>query len=296
MNDLLEAAGPLIGLALAEDLGRDGPPWLPGDITGTACVAPGATGTAWIEARQAGVVCGLPLVAEVFRAVADDEQLECRLAARDGERVEAGRHLVELRGSLRAILAGERTALNFLQRLSGIATAAAELALLTGGRPAVLDTRKTTPGWRRLEKLAVRAGGAGNHRQGLHDMYLIKENHIRAAGGIAQAVAAVRAHRAASGTAVRPLEVEVEVETLGELEQALALGVEWIMLDNFAPDEIPAAVALAAGRARLEVSGGIHAGNVLDCARAGVDMVSVGALTHSARAFDCSLLVAKDTR
>jgi nicotinate-nucleotide pyrophosphorylase (carboxylating) len=207
----------------------------------------------------------------------------------EGEGVAPGQILFELEGSLRAILAGERTALNFLQRLSGVATGAAELVALAGSRLQVLDTRKTTPGWRRLEKLAVRAGGAGNHRIGLHDMYLIKENHIRAAGGIAQAVAAAQAHRAALG---RPgVALELEVESLDELRQALEAGVDWIMLDNFSAEQIGPAVALAAGRARLEVSGGITAPRLAALSAAGVDLVSVGALTHSARAFDCSLLV-----
>lgn len=285
----LVAAGPLIQLALAEDLGRDAPPWLPGDVTGTACVAAGSLGSAWIEARQDGVVCGLSIVAEVFARVSEDAPLRCRALVEEGEAVAAGARLFELEGSLRAILAGERTALNFLQRLSGVASGAAELAALAGTAPRVLDTRKTTPGWRRLEKLAVLAGGAGNHRQGLHDMYLIKENHIRAAGGIARAVAAVRAHREQSGSAV--LTVEVEVESLDELRQALDAGVEWIMLDNFSEEWIGPAVALAAGRARLEVSGGVTAGRLAALRGAGVDLVSVGALTHSVRAFDCSLLV-----
>jgi nicotinate-nucleotide pyrophosphorylase (carboxylating) len=285
----LEAAEPLIRLALEEDLGRPGPPWLDGDVTGSACVPAGSAGSAWIEARQPGVVCGLSIVREVFSRVAEDAPLEVRTLVADGQAVEPGQVLVELEGSLRAILAGERTALNFLQRLSGVASAAARLAALTQGRPRVLDTRKTTPGWRRLEKLAVNAGGAGNHRAGLHDMYLVKENHLRAAGGIPAAVAAVRDHQRRRGLEALP--VEVEVEGLDELRQALAEGVEWIMLDNFRPDEIAPAVAMAAGRARLEVSGGMTAERLALLSGSGVDLVSVGALTHSAPAFDCSLLV-----
>jgi nicotinate-nucleotide pyrophosphorylase (carboxylating) len=285
----LAAAEPLIRLALAEDLGRGGPPWLDGDVTGGACVPPGSRGEAWIEARQDGVVCGLAIVREVFARVAEDAPLDVRLRVADGEAVRPGQVLVELAGSLRAILAGERTALNFLQRLSGVSSAAARLAALTGGRPRVLDTRKTTPGWRRLEKLAVKAGGAENHRAGLFDMYLVKENHLRAAGGVAAAVAAVRAHQQAHG--LEALAVEVEVEGLDELRQALDAGVEWIMLDNFKPEEIVPAVALAAGRARLEVSGGLTAERLAALGGAGVDLVSVGAITHSSPAFDCSLLV-----
>lgn len=292
VTDMLAAAAPLIRLALEEDLGRTGPPWLPGDITGAACVPAGVLGRAWIEARQAGVLCGLPLVAEVFAQVRDDSPLSCQARKADGDHVTAGERIVELEGSLHAILAGERTALNFLQRLSGIATAAAELSSLTGGRPRVLDTRKTTPGWRVLEKLAVRTGGGHNHRMGLHDMYLIKENHIRAAGGIPAAVAAARRHR--GGEHAGP-PIEVEVENLAELEQALAAGADLIMLDNFTPDRLAAAVALTAGRVPLEVSGGIHAGTIQDYSRAGIDLVSVGALTHSCRVFDCSLLVERCT-
>lgn len=291
MLEIVKAAGPLLQLALEEDLGLVGPPWLQGDVTGSACVAPGASGQAFIEARQSGVLCGLPLVAEVFRRVCDGEALECRLLCADGESVAAGERLVELKGSLRAILAGERTALNFLQRLSGIATAAAELNAISHGRVRILDTRKTTPGWRRLEKLAVRTGGAENHRAGLHDMYLIKENHIAAAGGIAQALEAVRRHRASAG---RPdIQIEIEVESLLELEEALAAGATRIMLDNFTPPEVDSAVAMARGRAELEVSGGVKAESLEQWCRSGLDMISVGALTHSVRAFDCSLLVEK---
>jgi len=294
MSEMLAAAAPLIRLALEEDLGRSGPPWLPGDITGSACVPAGTAGRAFIESRQAGVLCGLPVVAEVFRQVAGGEALACRLRRADGDRVDAGERLVELEGSLRGILAGERTALNFLQRLSGIATASAALAALAEGRARLLDTRKTTPGWRLLEKLAVRAGGGHNHRMGLHDMYLVKENHIRAAGGIAAAVAAVRRHRA--GGDDPSLRIEVEVESLTELEEALAAGVDLIMLDNFAIADLPAAVALARGRAALEASGGVRAETMADATRTGVDLISVGALTHSVRAFDCSLLVEETSR
>jgi len=287
----VEAAGPLIQMALEEDLGLPGPPWLRGDVTGSACVAAGASGRAWIEARQSGVLCGLPLVAEIFQRVRDEEVLDCRLLCADGESVASGERLVELEGSLRAVLAGERTALNFLQRLSGIATAAAELCALAHGRVQVLDTRKTTPGWRRLEKLAVLTGGAGNHRLGLHDMFLIKENHIAAAGGIALALDAARRHREALGRPEMP--IEIEVESLLELEEALSAGATRIMLDNFTPPDVDSAVAMARGRAELEVSGGVRAEALEQWCRTGVHMISVGALTHSVRAFDCSLLVEK---
>jgi nicotinate-nucleotide pyrophosphorylase (carboxylating) len=231
----------------------------------------------------------LPLVQEVFDRVRDGEELHCRLLCADGESVASGERLVELEGSLRAILAGERTALNFLQRLSGIATAASELAQSAHGRVRVLDTRKTTPGWRRLEKLAVRTGGAQNHRVGLHDMYLIKENHIAAAGGITAALNAARRHREAVG---KPqLAIEIEVESLIQLEEALAAGAQRIMLDNFTPPDVDSAVRMARGLAELEVSGGVRADTLESWCRAGVDMISVGAMTHSVKAFDCSLLV-----
>ncbi len=288
-SEIVLAAGTLIQLALEEDLGLAGPPWLRGDVTGSACVQPGAQGRAYIEARQSGVLCGLPLVEEVFNRVRDSEELHCRLLCTDGESVASGERLVELEGSLRAILAGERTALNFLQRLSGIATASAELAALARGRVRVLDTRKTMPGWRKLEKLAVRTGGAGNHRAGLHDMYLIKENHIAAAGGITAALDAARRHREALG---RPeMAIEIEVESLMQLEEALAAGATRIMLDNFTPPEVDSAVEMARGLAELEVSGGVRAETLETWCRAGVDMISVGAMTHSVKAFDCSLLV-----
>jgi nicotinate-nucleotide pyrophosphorylase (carboxylating) len=289
MNEagLLHWAAPLIELALDEDLGPAGERL---DLSAEACLPPGARGRAWIEARQPGVVCGLPLAEEVFRRLGDGT-LVLRRRAVEGARVEAGMHLLELAGPLAAILGAERTALNFLQRLSGVATAARRAVDLVPGGPRILDTRKTTPGWRRLEKYAVRCGGAANHRMGLHDMYLIKENHIRGAGGVKAALAAAQAHRRARGL---DAEIEIEVETLEQLAQALEQGAERVMLDNFSPEQVAAAVSLAAGRARIEVSGGVTAENLRAYAAAGVDDVSIGALTHSAPAFDCSLLVEEE--
>lgn len=283
-SELIEAAAPLIELALAEDLGPAG---ARRDLTAEACLPPGARGRARIEARQAGVVCGLPVAEDVFRRLGAGA-LRLERLADEGSRVAPLQRLLEIEGPLAAILSAERTALNFLQRLSGVATAARRAADLVPGGPRVLDTRKTTPGWRLLEKHAVAVGGGANHRMGLHDMYLIKENHVRGAGGVRQALEAAAAHRSRLGLAA---EIEIEVETLEQLEEALAAGARRVMLDNFDPLRIAEAVRLAAGRARLEVSGGVTPDTLPAFAAAGVDDVSIGALTHSAPAFDCSLLV-----
>ncbi len=273
----------LIGMALEEDLGDRG------DITARACIPAGREGQARIEARQAGVVCGLQILQQVFERVAGERPLSVIHLVKDGDAVQPMQRLVEIRGSLAAILEAERTALNFFQRLSGIASATAELVACAGeGGTRVLDTRKTLPGWRSLDKYAVACGGGHNHRQGLYDMFLIKENHIRGAGGIAQAVERARELRGREGLDCR---IEIEVESLDELEQALAARAEIVMLDNFAPRDVDRAVEHAAGRAQLEVSGGITKESLASYARRGVDFISVGALTHSVRAFDCSLLV-----
>jgi len=289
MNEahLLRWAEPLIELALDEDLGPSG---ARRDVTAEACLPPGARGRARIEARQAGVVCGLPVAEEVFRRLGGGELVLRRLVA-EGAAVEPLRRLLEIEGPLAPILGAERTALNFLQRLSGVATAARRAVELAGGRCRILDTRKTTPGWRRLEKHAVLCGGGANHRMGLHDMYLIKENHVRGAGGVRAAFAAARAHRETRGWTA---EIEVEVESLAELAEALDAGAERILLDNFDAERIAAAVRLAAGRARPEVSGGVTHATLPAVAASGVDDVSLGALTHSAPAFDCSLLVEEE--
>jgi nicotinate-nucleotide pyrophosphorylase (carboxylating) len=197
--------------------------------------------------------------------------------------------LAEIEGPARAILTGERTALNLLGRLCGIATLTRRYVdLVEGTGVTILDTRKTTPGLRALEKYAVRCGGGSNHRAGLDDAILVKENHLRLAGGIGPALAALRV--AASGSS--PLSIEVEAETLGEVAEALAAGVERILLDNMTPDEISAAVDLSAGAAELEASGGISLETVRAYAETGVDFISIGALTHSARSLDVSLEIA----
>jgi nicotinate-nucleotide pyrophosphorylase (carboxylating) len=267
----------IIRRALAEDIGR-------GDITTEATVSPDTVATAEILQKAPGAVCGLPVVEAVFRAI--DPRVRVSRAADEGSFAAERRVVARIVGPAAAILSGERTALNFLQRLSGVATASRRAVNLVAGTHAtVIDTRKTTPGLRVLEKYAVRVGGASNHRAGLDDGFLIKENHIRAAGGITAAVTAAQ-RRAAPGQVV-----EVEVTTLAELDEALAAGARLILLDNFSSDLMRAAVAHTDGRARLEASGGITLENLSEVARTGVDFISLGALTHSAGVLDFSLEV-----
>lgn len=273
----------LIGLALAEDIGR-------GDLTTEATVAPEATAVAEIRQKAPGVVCGLPVVALVFAEL--DLRIVVTALAPEGSYGDR-RVVARIEGPARSLLTGERTALNFLQRLSGVATASRRAAELVAGTACtVLDTRKTTPGQRVLEKYAVRIGGCHNHRAGLDDGILIKENHIRAAGGITAAVIAARRRTA-------PMQlVEVEVTNLAELDEAVAAGADVILVDNADPEGLRAAVARAAEhdvpgrrRPRLEASGGVTLANLAEVARTGVDYVSLGALTHSAGSLDFSLIV-----
>lgn len=262
--------------ALAEDLGA-------GDITSAAVVPANTRATGVVAAKEPGVVAGVDVAAATFSAV--DPDLELTARARDGERVEPGAELLRVDGAARSILAGERVALNFLGRLSGVATLTARYVEAVAGTGAtILDTRKTTPGMRSLEKAAVVAGGGQSHRFGLYDAILVKENHVRVAGGVGEA-----ARRALAG-APEGARVEIEVETLAELREALHAGVEHVLLDNMGPDDLRAAVSLAAGRASLEASGGIALDTARGVAETGVDHVSVGALTHSAPALDVSLL------
>lgn len=271
----------LIAQALAEDLGETG------DLTSNATIGENAKTTATVFAGQSGVVAGLNVARRVFHHVDGEILFEARVE--DGASVSGGDKVVSLQGRTRGILTAERTALNFLQRLSGIATLTAEFVRLVRGTKAViLDTRKTTPGLRMLEKEAVRVGGGQNHRMGLYDMILLKENHIRAAGGIAAAVVRAREHLRSTG---RECLIEVEVRNPGELSEALTCDVDRIMLDNMSLANIREAVALTAGRTKLEVSGGVNAGRVAEIAATGVDYISVGALTHSAKALDLSLLL-----
>lgn len=268
----------LIDAALDEDVG-------PGDFTTLWTVPEERRAQARIVAKQSGVIAGSEVAAEVFRRV--DPSLEIHVDAPDGTAVEPGDLAMTVRGSARSILTAERTALNFMQRLSGVATVARTYTRAVAGTAArVIDTRKTTPGMRRLEKAAVLAGGGANHRVGLHDMVMIKDNHIAAAGGITAAVEAVRARND------RGLRVEVETTGLEEVREALAAGVDRIMFDNMTPDEIRAALDVLANadpRPETEASGGITLETIGAYARTGVDFISIGALTHSAPSLDLSL-------
>jgi nicotinate-nucleotide pyrophosphorylase (carboxylating) len=274
VQELLKAAASLIRAALAEDIG-------PGDVTTQAVIPEGREGNAVIVAKAYGVLAGLPIAEGVFREVAP--QIRFEPLAQDGEPVAPGDVVAQVSGPLREILTAERVALNFLCRLSGIATLTAKFVdAVAPYRAVILDTRKTTPGWRVLEKYAVRAGGGHNHRLGLYDMVLIKDNHIVACGSITEAVRRVREAGAA-------LPIEVEVKTLEELEEALSLGVDRILLDNMDIPTLREAVRRAAGRVPLEASGGVSLENVAEVAATGVDYISVGAITHSAPSLDLSL-------
>ena len=270
-TDTLERA---VLAALAEDIGA-------GDVTTEATVPEDAVGTAELLVKAAGVVCGLRAAESTFRAL--DPEIRFDALAGDGDVVEDAPAVVaRVIGSERAILTGERVALNFVGRLSGIATLTRRyVAAVDGTGAAVLDTRKTTPGLRALEKHAVACGGGRNHRFGLDDAVLVKDNHLRAAGSVVDAVRLVRA--------ASDLPIEVECETLDQVSEALEAGVEAILLDNMTLAELREAVALTAGRARLEASGGVSLDTIRAIAETGVDEISVGALTHSARSLDVSL-------
>ncbi|HID10474.1 MAG TPA: carboxylating nicotinate-nucleotide diphosphorylase, partial [Candidatus Latescibacteria bacterium] len=266
----------LVGLALREDVG-------PGDWTTLWTVPPDLRAEGAILAEEDGVVCGLRVAEMVFQEV--DPVLSFSSRFRDGERVRSGDVVAVVEGPARGMLTAERTALNFLGRLSGIATLTSRyVCAVRGTKAKVLDTRKTTPGWRPLEKYAVRCGGGGNHRMGLYDMVLIKDNHIALAGGIAEAVRRVR-----ESMGSRKLKVEVEVRTLKELEEALVSGVDRVLLDNMSPEEVREAVGLVRGRVEVEASGGITLENIRKYAEAGVDYISVGTITHSARGLNVSM-------
>jgi nicotinate-nucleotide pyrophosphorylase (carboxylating) len=261
--------------ALAEDVGA-------GDVTTDALFGTTAVASAELLFKERGVVCGLAAAEAVFRALDADVQFDALV--RDGDLVQP-RPVARVQGRLRALLTGERTALNLLGRLSGVATSTRRYVDAgTGTGTRILDTRKTTPGLRELEKYAVGCGGGSNHRLGLCDAILVKDNHIRLAGGIAPAVERLRA--AGSG-----LSIQVEAETLDDVREALALGVDSILLDNMTPETLRAAVALAAGRVPLEASGGVTLDTVRSIAETGVDFISIGALTHAARSLDVSMEV-----
>jgi nicotinate-nucleotide pyrophosphorylase (carboxylating) len=268
----IDAYRDLVARALAEDIGT-------GDVTTRATVAPGQQARGAILAKAALVVAGLDIAAEAFRQCDPDTAFTRR--RQDGDLVDAGTVVAEVTGSAEALLTAERTALNFLQRLSGIATATRRYVDAAAGRFIILDTRKTTPTLRAVEKYAVRCGGGTNHRQRLDDGVLIKDNHKRLAGGISSVLARARA----SGVG---LPIEVEVETLAELDEVLAAGAERILLDNFSLEDARVAVARCHGRALVEISGGVSLDRIPAIAATGADFVSVGALTHSVTAADLS--------
>jgi nicotinate-nucleotide pyrophosphorylase (carboxylating) len=265
----------IVARALAEDLGD-------GDVTTAATVPSDTRAGAVIRQKAPGVIYGLDVAEQVFRSLDPDAAFAREVAEgvwrEDGE-------VLRIEGRARALLSGERTALNFLQRLSGVATTAARAVQAVAGTGAtILDTRKTTPGLRALEKAAVAAGGATNHRAGLYDAILIKENHSALAGGVGAAVTLARAQ-------APELPLEVECRDLAEVDEALAAGAPRLLLDNMNPDQLRQAVAHVAGRAELEASGGVTLQTLREVASTGVDFVSVGALTHSAPALDLSLLL-----
>jgi len=265
----------LIELALEEDAGL-------GDVTSRAIFSARHRSRAFIAAGHDLVVCGLDVAARVFTRV--DSALKVQLAARDGDRVKAGRVILRVAGPTASLLTAERTALNFLQRLSGVATHSRKFAdAVAGTGVRIADTRKTTPGWRALEKHAVRCGGCANHRASLGEHVLIKDNHIAAAGSLTKAIQRCRA------AAPHSAKIEVEAKTLAEVREALRARADVILLDNMLPAQIREAVKLIARRAIVEVSGGVRYEILRDFALPGVDVISVGALTHSAPAADFSL-------
>ncbi|OLE80067.1 MAG: nicotinate-nucleotide diphosphorylase (carboxylating) [Actinobacteria bacterium 13_1_20CM_2_65_11] len=270
----------VVATALREDLGS-------GDVTTRYVVGPDLLGEARVVARSSGVLSGAAAAARVFEIV--QPPCEYVALAPEGARIDRGDEVARIVGPLGSILTAERTALNFLQRMSGIATLTRRYAdaLSAYENVTLLDTRKTTPGLRSLERAAVRAGGGHNHRAGLWDAILIKDNHVAAAGGVA---AAVRSARQAA------MPIEVEVDTLGQLDEALEVGAEIVLLDNMSPAEMRRAVEITAGRAQLEASGGMTLEGAVAAAKAGVDRISVGALTHSAPALDFSLEVRRTWR
>jgi nicotinate-nucleotide pyrophosphorylase (carboxylating) len=265
-----------VATALEEDLGGVG------DITTNTIIPPDAQGDASIIVRKPGVIAGLDLAAASFKSL--DPDVRFTRIVEDGSKVEAGATIARIAGKTRALLTGERTALNFFGRLSGIATlTAGYVAAVEGTHAKIVETRKTTPGLRALEKYAVRCGGGTNHRFGLYDAVLVKDNHIAAAGGLAEALNVVR-------TGVGHLvKIEVEVDTLDQLEEVLRFPIDAVLLDNMDAGTLKRAIALVKGRVITEASGGVTLESVREIAKTGVDLISVGALTHSARSLDSSL-------
>lgn len=270
----LKAAHKLIDLALADDVGD-------GDITTNNIVPANIRRRAKMVAKAPGVIAGLPVAEMVFRKL--DKELIWNELVAEGQEVKKGEVLVEFEGTYRALLTGERTALNFLQRLSGIATMSAKYAHeVKDFQTVILDTRKTMPGFNKLDKYAVKAGGASNHRHGLHDMAMIKDNHIEVAGGITAAVNAVRS------SVDHGIKIEVETTTMDQVQEAIDAKADIIMLDNMDNETMSKAVQLIAGRAKIEASGNITLERLREVAATGVDYISIGALTHSVSALDIS--------
>lgn len=269
----------IVRRALAEDLGH-------GDLTTDSLVPPQAVAAGVVEVREEGVIAGLEVMALAFRLV--DPAIDVALLRQDGATVRPGDMLARLAGPARGVLKAERVALNFLQRLSGVATATARLVRAVEGLPVrIIDTRKTTPGLRILERYAVRVGGGHNHRFNLSDGVLIKDNHLAV---LAQEGAGIReAVTRARGCVPHTIRVEIEVETPDQAAEAADAGADAILLDNMPPDEMRRAMALIAGRAMVEASGGITLGNVREVAETGVDLISLGALTHSVKALDVGI-------
>jgi nicotinate-nucleotide pyrophosphorylase (carboxylating) len=268
----------IVRRALAEDLG-----W--GDVTTEATIPPDVRGRGTIVVKSPCVLAGLDIAAEAFRQL--DPAVHVRQFRKDGDRCDVGIVVSEIRGTAATMLTAERTALNFLQRLSGIATLTRQFVDAAAGGITVLDTRKTTPTLRALEKYAVRAGGGSNHRNGLDDGILIKDNHVRLAGGVAEAMRRMKAAR-------QEMLVEIEAQSLGDVDAAIEAGADVILLDNLSTDTIREAIRRIDGRAKTEISGGVSLSRMAEIAKCGADYVSIGALTHSAPAVDLSFEIEQD--
>lgn len=274
---MINTASHLIDLALKEDYGS-------GDITTDNLIDPALKGVGEIIAKEPLVIAGIDIVDQVFHHI--DPQVSISPKHKDGDMVQKGEIILTIEGAMRSLLIGERTALNFLQRLSGIATQVRSYVdVLSGKNVRLVDTRKTTPGWRVLEKYAVRVGGADNHRMGLYDGVLIKDNHIVASGGIEKSIEKIR------GKVPHLIKIEIEVSNLEEVKEAITSGADIIMLDNMDLGQITEAVKLINGKATIEVSGNVTKTKLAELADTGVDIISVGALTHSARCVDISMKI-----
>jgi nicotinate-nucleotide pyrophosphorylase (carboxylating) len=274
ISDLMNLDG-IIQKALEEDIG-------PGDITTDSIIDPHAMGTAALLAKEQLILAGLPVFSMVFTLV--DPGIEFKYMYKDGSVIPSGKTICRISGRLASILKAERTALNFIQRMSGIATLTADYVRNAGaGKTRILDTRKTAPGLRALDKYAVRMGGGYNHRIGLYDGILIKDNHIAAAGSVSSAISLARSN------SPHLLKLEIEAETLPQVQEALESGADVILLDNMPIERIKQAATMIKGRALVEVSGNVTLGNIAEIAEIGVDFISVGALTHSVKAVDLSL-------